>query len=258
MSQDARRREASRRFVSTLNARRSTTLAQLTASGELLTRLQAATTLGVSPSGIDHYIRRGYLAAIVVEDVPGQAARLVRREDLQRLRAEWRRTPDLKRGAIRSLWLDPEFYVRVHRARGTIAREAAQRGLPEDEMEAVYRHRAARRATAYRSRPGRPKGSGPPDYHFEWAEAFQFWMETLHHDFERDSSLISAGDRPPTEADAFLAVAEADFAEHPERWGGYQHAPGDAAALHPKWAKPAVNRVRKAVKSLQIPDTEMP
>jgi len=102
--------------------------------------------------------------------------------------------------------------------------------------------------------------SGPPAYHLEGLEQFEFWREAHRQQYEerRRLELLAPGEGPPTVSDACLAVAEADFEEHRERWPDYPHAPGDEHALHPQWQKAAVDKVRKAVKALQSPATEIP
>ena len=71
MAFDPKRRRL-RRFASTLNARRADSLAELRQQVDLLTREEVAIELGVSPSAVDHYARRGYLEPVRVQRVGQQ------------------------------------------------------------------------------------------------------------------------------------------------------------------------------------------
>jgi len=263
MAQDQKRRDASRRFVTDLNARRAERIRALVASGQLLTRAAAAEKMGVTASAVDHYLRAGYLSAITIEDIPGQPTRLVHTAHLERFQRTWIAGAAGKQLALRRNWLDGDFVVRVYEGRGILERRARDHGLTVDQMKAVIRHDAEEKRRLFARQRGRPKGSGRAAYHAEWAVRFSFEKDALVRDFEERESLelLEEGERPPTDSDAYLAVAEADFAEHPERWD-YPHAPGDENALHPQWAAAAVDRVRKGVrraeKALQTPQTEIP
>jgi hypothetical protein len=254
IAQDPVRREASRRKVTELNAERAKQLERVKVDRDLLSRDEAAAELGVKPSSIDHYFRQGYLTPVHITDIPGQPATLVARADVEQFRRDWRAVD--ARG-MRASWLDPEHVVRRNRARGITTRDAGRHNLPIADMEDLYRVRVERRRKLF-TRRGRPKGGGPPDHHYEWVATFDHWREELsrQHEERKSLRLLAEDDRLPTDQDVYLTVAELDFAAHPERWDGYTHAPGDSAALHPKWAKTAASRIRSAVNRLQIAEKE--
>ena len=216
--------------MASLNAKRAEAIQRAKTDAECSPATVAA-AVGVQPSAVDHYLRRGYLLAERIDDIPGQPATLVRREDLERFR---RKPRDGDANGQRRLWLNPDHHVNMYRARGITERDAIYHKLTVEEMEAVYRDRAERKRKVFAARRGRRKGTGPPDYHLEWANEFEYWRAELSRQHEENKQLGLA-DPPPTAHYAYLAVAERDFANHPERWPDYPHAPGDPGALDPKF-----------------------
>jgi DNA-binding NarL/FixJ family response regulator len=259
--QSEKRSGDSQEWIASVNTARARRIAELKAEGDYLTRSEVAKELEVSAPAVDYYVRQGYLAALIVEDIPGQRTKLFRRADVERFRRVWRRGDgDGKQHGHRANWLDPEFVVKMYWSRGILARRAREHGLSEEQWAAVVQHDVQKRARLFAAPRGRPKGSGPPDYHLEWAEHFEFRRAELQQQYEERLALdlLGLGEQPPTDSDAFLAVAEADFEAHPERWNDYSHAPGDAHAIRRDFEKPAIERIRKAVKALQIAPTEIP
>ena len=63
--------------MASLNAKRAEAIQRAKADADSLTRDEVAAALGVQPSAVDHYLRKGYLPAVRIEDIPGQPATLV-------------------------------------------------------------------------------------------------------------------------------------------------------------------------------------
>ena len=166
-----------------------------------------------------------------------------------------------RRGASqRSWWLDPDNVVGVREAKGLISREARELGLSEDDVRAVHRDRAVRRRQKFPAPRGRPKATGPPGYHLEWAEKFLIKKAELEADYKdaAELGLLEEGERAPTNSDAAEAVAEEDFRLHRERWPNYAASRSDPHALDPKFAVSARRRIWEAVKPLLRADSEIP
>jgi hypothetical protein len=113
-----------------------------------------------------------------------------------------------------------------------------------DRLETMLdEHRKIRVGTG----AGRPKSSGPPPHHYEWAQRFAELKLELD---ERHEVAVANGftdDPPPTELGVALAVAHEDYDAHPQRW---RYRPSNLP-------DEAARRVRNAINRLQIPGTEV-
>ena len=219
-----------------------------------LTVEEFAREVCVTPDTVRGYIEQGHLPARRV-DGPGPGTWAIDTDPVE-FEREWARS--LSTDAKRRSWLNPDHAVKRWRSRGIVAKLAELKGLSEREAEAVLRERVKiRRESLMPRRRGRRPGSGPPEYHLEWETKHRAALAELEEEFclRRETGLLDEGERPPTNWQAALAVAEADFAQHPERWSNYARAPSDSLALHPDCAQPAANRVLMAIKRLQTAHT---
>jgi hypothetical protein len=246
MAGDVVRREASRRAVTARNDQRAAIVAEAKESGGLLTTEEVGVRLGVTPASVGYYVRRGLLRPTRVAAV-GLERLLFDEAEVNLFRREWITTG----GEQRSRWLDPDWYVEIHRARGITARVAREKGLSLEDMDAVYRARAERRARWFRlARRGRRPRAAPPDYHLEWAAQFEFLTERFLTEYERDVELGLDPERPSKYA-VYIAIADDDFVRHRERWPDYRD--DGEGHLHRGWQKSAVDRVAKAIRTAQSP-----
>jgi hypothetical protein len=242
MASDDVRRDASRRAVRARNDQRAAIVAESKA-GRLLSTDEVATRLGVSATSVSYYVKRGLLRPSRVEAL-GLERLLFDPTEVNLFRREWAITG----GEHRSRWLDPDWYVEIHRARGITQRAAEEKQLSLDDMDAVYRARAIKRASQFgRARRGRRPQTTPPEHHIEWAAKFDFLEARFSADYERDLGL-GLDPEPPSKRAIYLAIADDDFVRYPERWGGY--CDDGEGHLHPRWEKSAIDRVAKAVRSM--------
>lgn len=177
---------------------------------------------------------------------------LVRRQAFERFRREFALDLDRPRALD---WLNEEHVLAVYRGRGWLAKMMMISGLSELDAEEVVRARVRRRRERLRNhRRGRRSSPGPPAHHLEWAERFSMRKAELATEYQDavELGLLGNGDRPPTNFDVSLAVAEDSFREHRELWSDYPSSPSDPLALHPDWGREATRRVWMAVKTLQI------
>jgi hypothetical protein len=88
---------------------------------------------------------------------------------------------------------------------------------------------------------GRPKSTGPPEYHLEWANRFAELEAELSASHQAFHVL---GDAPPTKLGVAALVAEDDYAARPERWDyDPREVPGNAARRVWMAVKPLLNAV---------------
>ncbi len=225
-------------------------LARLKADGDLLDTPEVAAKYGVQPASVFAYVHDGLLMARAV-DVGGQRHYLYERDEVERLRKSWRREGDGRRKQC----LDPDHVVKVWRARGWLTRFAERREMSEADAEVVVRARVRQRRKLLPPASGRKNATGPSERHLRWKAMLKEAKRELEEDHRLQTEL--GHDEPaPTLWDAFKAVAEHDWADHPEDWprSNYPPARGDPGALHPDWAYEAADKVRNAppVKSLLI------
>jgi DNA-binding transcriptional MerR regulator len=181
MAGDVVRREASRRAVTARNDQRAAIVAQAKERGGLRTTEEAAVLLGVTPASVRYYVKRGLLRPVRVVAV-GLERLLFDDSEIILFRREWITSG----GEQRWRWLDPDWYVEIHRARGITERAAREKGLSLEDMDAVYRARADRRARWFRlARRGRRSRTVPPEHHLEWAAQFEFLTERFLTEYER-------------------------------------------------------------------------
>jgi hypothetical protein len=224
-SERCRRRRGGRRATAERHRRADEELARLNAEGYLSTR-QAAGELGVAESSL-------------YEILPPAERRLVEGEQLRLVRAN--DVKALARERLASPWVsyydDPANYL-IHAGKLDVPLDRA-RSLLDTRQEARRRHRRIRVGT------GRPKGTGPPAYHFDWAEAFWQFEAEMQETYE---SYHVDGDPPPTKWEVAILVAVADYGAHPERWSYSPEQNRRAAA----------DRVWTALKALQSAQSETP
>jgi hypothetical protein len=202
-------------------------LERLNAAGLVNTR-QAADELGVTESTLyDRYAE--VLAPVEHRLVDGEQLRLVRERDVKALARERLVSPWV------AYYKNPTNYL-MHAAKLDVPLERA-RHLLERREEASKRHRLIRIGT------GRPKGTGPPAYHYEWAEAFWELEAELREQYDLNHH---PEDPPPAKWEVAILVALDDYIDHPERW---KYAPEEQR-------RPAADRVWTAVKALQIAQSE--
>ena len=230
---------------------------KLKAEHDLLDSDEVAERCGVSRVLVTaYYTDRGLLKGTkhVLGDAP---VLLYERSEVERFVKEWVRNGDGRR----RLWLeDPSMYVAHMKATGKLSALAASKGLTDDEAEAILRDRAEKRGVRLRRhRRGRRPAAGPAPHHLEWAELYALLERELREEYEErhELGLLSEGEKPPSNYDIALAVAETDFAQSPERWAGYASSPSDPQALAPTLAPSARDRVWKAVKPLLFAQKEI-
>jgi DNA-binding transcriptional MerR regulator len=237
-----------------LTTQRLVALEETSAREGLLTGAQVAVELGVSIGTVRAYDRGGFLVP-EWRDLNGLRIRVYPQATVDRFKLAWRRGGDGRR----SQWFNPDWVIVQARGTGRVQRLAREKDIRLDQAEALIRHDTRRRSERLPRRSGgRPRSSSPPEHHLEWAQLFDHYRDLLNAEYEMraEHELLGRGDKRPSDSDVLLAVAEHDFRERRDRWNGYEHAPGDPEALHPRCQRPATNRVRTALKRLQIPHTE--
>jgi excisionase family DNA binding protein len=228
--------------------------AALAARG-LLSTGTVAREIGVGQRRVWDLIKRGFLASERVA-YPGmlRPAHGVAPEELKRFLREWACGGDGRREAP----LDPVKAVAAAERRGTIARSVSELNLTPEEARDVIRGQVQRRRRALaQRRKGRKPASAPPARVLRWAERFEHFRAELADLYRENPEQLDGA--PPTAWQAYLAVAEEDWREYPVDWPRDRYPPAPRDGLDPygpeeldrKTARPAANRVMRAIKRLQ-------
>jgi predicted transcriptional regulator len=233
-------------------------VARLKLERDALETSEVARLLGVTAVVVtNYYVELGL--SVERHVIKNETVLLFPRDQAEAFRRAWVRGGLKALSGRRARWFDPDFVVACYRARGLLRQLVEEKGLSdEEEAGALVRARVKRRRKELlRYAGGHPSGKGPPDYHFEWARALVERLEELEREHEQlvELELAKTDDRP-TKWQAALSVAEDDFHAHRDRWDGYPGSPSDPSSLHPDYARAAADRVRNAVKRLQIARTE--
>jgi lambda repressor-like predicted transcriptional regulator len=206
---------------------------ELAERGELIVA-RAAQQLRVHPVSVNGYIRAGGLQG-AAQKFEGIEFRTVRQQDLDAFLRRFATTG----GHERRNWQNPPFVVKIFKARGIIAKRAAEKGLTEAEAVALIRADAEqRRKLIAARRRGRRAAHRVAAHHEEWLVA----LREVRDYHERRHCV---GEAMPSDWQLYLEVALEDYLAHPERWEYDPNAAPNAATT----------RVAKAIKALQIPPT---
>jgi hypothetical protein len=141
---------------------------------------------------------------------------------------------------------DPDFVFA-----STLIRTGDRRQAAEAKRRTEERNRLHQRI---RVGTGRSKAPGPPAHHYEWQALFVGKQDELVDEYQMKErlDLLVEGERPPTELDIALAVAEdpRGLCHLPPHY----HTPG--GSLRVELADEASRTIRNAVKRLQNAGTE--
>ena len=215
----------------------------------------AAEQLGVSERRVLEYIDEGRLQAKAVSPSGAlRAAYAIRSEELGRFERSWGREGDRRR----KHWLDKAEAIEHLAAFGHIDRLAKELAVSEDVARAVVAQRIAQRRRRFgRYRGGRPR-QRPAGHHLRWQRLFSELRAELELEYQRDVAIGLEPEGKPTQWRVISAVAQRDWAEHPQDWPrtNYPASARDASSLDPGVARAAADRVATALKRLQNAQTE--
>ncbi len=172
----------------------------------------------------------------------------IREGELERFERYWVRGEGSEHPSRRR-WLNPDMAVEQLRSLGHIERKARRLDLTLSEVEGAERVRYAERARLFnRRRAGRKPSAGPPAYHLQWLDR----LNELEGEIDPD-------DRPSC-WELCAVVAQEDWQKNEDnRWprSVWPASKNDDESLARNHRKGATERVSKAVKRLQIRQTEI-
>jgi hypothetical protein len=240
---------------------------------DLLEASEVGELLGLQcPSVLGYYEKRGLTVAEVFT-AHGDRFRLYRRDDALRFQRDW-----LTGGGVeRARWRDPRFRCQQAERRGELHRlveslrlthdrtrfpteNEAEEDLLEEARTLWVRRDHERRKPLRQRRRGRKRSQGPPAHHIVWADLAREKRDELQHEYEERKALdlLAEGDRPPTKADVFEAVAEDErgLRHLPEHYRQWDEESG-CFVLNPALAESAIEVIEMAIKRLQKRGTEI-
>lgn len=228
-----------------LEARAKATRDALDERGLLSTRELAERWPGIGAHQVAVHVAEGRLDAEVVA-VPGALRPVfgVTPEAADRFEREWARGGDGRRRVME----DPEQMLARRERDGTIERHV-DRGLTREQARELVRGDALRRRQRFaRRRRGRVRSTRPSERDLLWLGRVEQLLAEQTADYEQrvEHGLGDHAEKPSRWRVA-LTVAEEDWQQHRARWPDYPASPDDLDALDRRFARPAADRVFKAV-----------